>query len=313
MNGHIICSECRAKVAKCPQGRCDYHQNESRNLIAEKLIAEGDFEFKCKFCDHSAKHSDLIKHENEDCDLRPLKCPHGSCESRVLAGDLDRHLAEFHAKCAFADFGCEFNGKEEEIGDHESDCNFRAVPCPDLNCNESVPLDSLTDHIKDTHSMTRDDPMAEGGFYGVRYLIREDGSGKVWTLEMHEFDGKTFFLQFDADSRSGNYKAWVRLLGGKEEAEKLRAEIQIEANGLRHEGKGLKVYPVDLSNADVMEDEECFELSRNQIRQCMEDPVLNGEDDLGGKLPGFAGIIQLQYRVKKIFMTYAQLVSFIGV
>ena len=114
----------------------------------------------------------------------------------------------------------------------------------------------------------------------------------------------------------GTAVEWVRLLGGAADAEPLRAEISVEANGQRHESRNCRVVAIDASNADVVEEDDCFELSARQVRRCMEDPAVNGEcESLNNAAtpPGFAGIITVQYRVKRQYLTYSQLIDGIGI
>jgi hypothetical protein len=48
-NGHNVCAVCKAKVAQCPQGACQYSDPPTRNRTVERLIANGQFKFACKF------------------------------------------------------------------------------------------------------------------------------------------------------------------------------------------------------------------------------------------------------------------------
>mmetsp|Transcript_66984 Transcript_66984/g.143242 ORF Transcript_66984/g.143242 Transcript_66984/m.143242 type:complete len:276 (-) Transcript_66984:188-1015(-) len=74
VNGHLLCDSCSAKLSLCPT--CRAGQVNIRNLIAEKMAA--DMEFQCPHapeCRERVKYGKLTEHVAA-CDFRPFACPH---------------------------------------------------------------------------------------------------------------------------------------------------------------------------------------------------------------------------------------------
>ncbi|TRY64176.1 hypothetical protein TCAL_11503 [Tigriopus californicus] len=96
-NGHLICSACKPRMAKCPQGGCELDQQRSR--IAENLLNNADIPRPCIYssvgCFHEDLLSDLIEHETK-CEFRKVFCPDLECGEVVVAKELLGHFKEDH-------------------------------------------------------------------------------------------------------------------------------------------------------------------------------------------------------------------------
>ena len=81
-NGHILCSTCHAKLAKCPQ--CREPLSKIRSLIAEHLLEK--FLPGCAFAKHGCTAKllpttrDLHK---KNCAVREVPCPSVGCKENV--------------------------------------------------------------------------------------------------------------------------------------------------------------------------------------------------------------------------------------
>ncbi len=56
-----------------------------------------------------------------------------------------------HLYCTHSANGCEFTGTRSHLLWHEDECVFRSVHCPDGNCNRTVKVAQVLDHIKAEH------------------------------------------------------------------------------------------------------------------------------------------------------------------
>lgn len=98
--GHLLCSQCRSKLPRCPACRdavglaCGV-----RNRALEQLARE--FEFRCQFpgCSEQILYDHLNKHEQR-CEFAPLTCPHASSQcdwTGSSADDVLKHLIQKHS------------------------------------------------------------------------------------------------------------------------------------------------------------------------------------------------------------------------
>ncbi|XP_062512840.1 E3 ubiquitin-protein ligase SIAH1-like [Corticium candelabrum] len=96
-SGHLVCSQCRPKLACCPS--CRGPLPVVRNLAMEK-VAE-TVTFPCRYrmagCPQLLHHTEKRGHE-EICEYRPYvcPCPGASCKWQGALEDVLRHIEETH-------------------------------------------------------------------------------------------------------------------------------------------------------------------------------------------------------------------------
>uniref|UniRef100_A0A1I7S3A3 E3 ubiquitin-protein ligase n=1 Tax=Bursaphelenchus xylophilus TaxID=6326 RepID=A0A1I7S3A3_BURXY len=96
-SGHLLCSNCRPKVASCPA--CRGPVPNIRNLAMEKIASQ--MLFPCKFntsgCTSYFLHHQKVEHE-ERCDFRPYccPCPGASCKWQGGLNEVMGHLMKLH-------------------------------------------------------------------------------------------------------------------------------------------------------------------------------------------------------------------------
>ncbi len=212
--------------------------------------------------------SDLEIHE-AGCDFRTIKCSFDGCQVDMMALEFDDHVDEMHIACENEDEGCEFNGSAPQNLEHQSQCSFRMVPCPERFCWNLVMERKVLHHVQQNHSPTEDC----GGLDIVHkfILLRKDLSGKSWVMRLATYQGLSFVLQFEKSDEDKFYYAWVSVIGAASVANKYRVVITAEGNGCKLEMRHRKVYPIDVEVQEIMNDKECFRMSEDLVLLFRED------------------------------------------
>ena len=84
-----------------------------------------------------------------DCFDESTRC----CDSKPRpSGLVDKVLADLPFQCKFAKYGCEELFMKENLFDHEADCHYRIVKCPDLGCHKDISFLKMLDHLDEEHS-----------------------------------------------------------------------------------------------------------------------------------------------------------------
>ncbi|GFG32334.1 hypothetical protein Cfor_02729 [Coptotermes formosanus] len=96
-NGHLVCSNCRPKLTRCP--KCRGPLGNIRNLAMEQTATT--VMFPCKYstsgCAVSLLHTEKEEHE-EACEFQPYSCPcpGASCEWQGSLEEVAAHLIMSH-------------------------------------------------------------------------------------------------------------------------------------------------------------------------------------------------------------------------
>ena len=81
----------------------------------------------------------------------PKSCPQGRCKfssppSQLRAIEEMISQAKVQLNCKNSGSGCQFELKKNLLVEHELECEFRLVPCPEANCQKMMPLSKLEHH-----------------------------------------------------------------------------------------------------------------------------------------------------------------------
>lgn len=123
------------------------------------------FQEKCSF---QGTQLELDRHWFKECPYKSVQCLCGErycaitdssshfstcpyyisctvCKEWILKDHYKNHLKQLHQMVPCCHYQCEFIGKEEEIGDHETECPFRKIKCP--FCYFEKSLENMPNHI----------------------------------------------------------------------------------------------------------------------------------------------------------------------
>lgn len=291
-NGHIVCNECKPKVEiNCPTGRCGTIR--SRNIIAEKLRNRSNLEFPCQNedegCEITERISQLEIHESE-CLFRTIKCSFERCEENLLALEFDDHVAESHIACDNATEGCDFDGSVVQNEEHQSECPYRIVPCPERYCKDIITEKEVVQHVKSHHEPNED-------YFKLQLvhkyiLLRKDLKGESWMLRLASYREDLFLVQFEK-SADKTYFAWLSIVGSSTQADKYSVIIKAEGNGCELEMRNRRVYPIDIKVQDVMKEENCFRMSEDLVKLFRKENL----DEEDRKKEGYSHKLHVSYQL----------------
>lgn len=141
--GHTFCKNCASGCSQCP---VDNEPCDASQLIVNRLVV-GQIDELLIYCKYGIRKENGIyvvdptgcqeqiaignrhQHENE-CSFIPKPCPNDveNCGT-FRSSELDHHLQVCpYFECEHKDKGCEFHGRQEEVGDHQGRCGYRGLP-----------------------------------------------------------------------------------------------------------------------------------------------------------------------------------------
>jgi len=199
-----------------------------------------------------------------------LSCP--KCfdpELNVQLTDLENKL--FQQDCCYKDKGCNQKLSEAFRIEHESECPYRQLDCPNRifsrSCKFSGTLEQVRDHGREVHSLNQSFTRLDKGFITCKMLHSKDGTShlnlylegaRFPPLEI-EFDEKLFYCYYERRSQ-GLWYFFIRIYGSEKSAKEYECEISL-ASGEAEKN--------DVLIADRHARVECLEydLNRDQIHR----------------------------------------------
>eukprot|EP00092_Neocalanus_flemingeri_P064326 GFUD01078041.1.p1 GENE.GFUD01078041.1~~GFUD01078041.1.p1 ORF type:complete len:183 (-),score=36.19 GFUD01078041.1:142-666(-) len=154
---------------------------------------------------------------------------------------------------------CQVEMTKDKLLEHEDECEFRTVPCPDTACKKKILLKKLEAHIKTVHPPTK----FESEIYEAR-LVTKLKPNINYYLQVLESDKVQFYPQ--CVKRNGVMYFWVKIKGGPSLASqyKFSAKAENETTGYSMEFTG-PVHPVDLEMDQVMKTDDFLRMSDKNV------------------------------------------------
>ena len=183
--------------------------------------------------------------------------------------------------CRYSEDGCDFTDVEKDImSEHENNCKFRKIQCPEWRCKDWVPLERILGHVNSKHADSSITPGYGGGGH-TGYSIfwgKETDDSVTSRLASFYFAGQTFLPICVIEK--GIWRNWVVIVGDEKEAARFEVVIKIptkEVATLTMVFKA-KVYSILEDRKDYQTDAEgILEYTKN-----MADKMF--ERDVDGKL-----------------------------
>jgi len=252
-NGHLICKSCHSRVKICPVCRAQLSDAAPlRNLTAEHMIDNlNNNEAK-------SQHTEAVRPKYSKATLM--------CRNKENGCDLK----------------CKTNG---ELIQHQKDCKYRFVFCPDLRCSRKIPLAKLHAHINDDHPSDDFTKLAKSSVnFSLVIKPAHYQDETFWKPAIMSVGHSKFFRECRR-TQDGQWYFWVYMEGSAEEASQFSATIKLfdskkqEVLSLRSSSVlSLDVSPKDVSNYMVM---------------TVQDPVIQSIE-YNGKLSFFVEISRKQ-------------------
>eukprot|EP00092_Neocalanus_flemingeri_P088735 GFUD01112160.1.p1 GENE.GFUD01112160.1~~GFUD01112160.1.p1 ORF type:complete len:379 (-),score=87.49 GFUD01112160.1:40-1176(-) len=231
--------------------------------------------FSCKNGHHICEHC-LGKLANGQ------RCPQGDCSYYtpgcrllVLEGMVVR--CTMAVSCIRVREGCTVSMVQgRTLDEHETSCRYRKVPC--ICCQVSLPLDSLLEHVKNTHDDSEEVELHQHGhrLVGSSWWVVNDSWNESWQWDASWFShhGLTFYSVLRKENEIWYLRIYTE--GSQEEADKLKVTIKIKNRSeiIKYTCNPLTV---DHTNEKVMKEGNCLVLNTGQVRRLA---VRDGDDDI---------------------------------
>ena len=196
-------------------------------------------------------------------------CPMEDCKSKTsvncVGKNMTRVVRDLRLKvpCKYRDAGCTYKCVEDEIQEHEDECEDRKVKCD--FCRD-VPFKDLLHHLRDVHKVDYETKKWKLSKKFERGKKDESVRYKnAYTFETSP-DGLVFLTAVIRDKKrifdEGHFRIAVRVMGGKQVAKKYRVELRVSSNessvSLTHSGPA---FPIEMHHLDAINHKDSFEIS----------------------------------------------------
>ncbi len=190
------------------------------------------------------------------------------------------------------------NGNNAHVGD------FRSVPCPDLKCQEYVPINDLLNHIGQRHPFTLWLGCLEDGYVAKQYWNINSEKNLVkakyntWVLAVWQYDGQSFIAVLTRTNRV--WYSWVSIVGHILTAQKYDYKVAVGNNkNPKRTGKctytGM-VRPIDQLGHQIIQSHNCFVATDLVIQQYLITDGLSSEK----RLEGYDYRLPIEYSVTRL-------------
>ena len=149
--GHLVCKNCYQKLNQpiCPKCR--------RNLTFEQKTAENTFintltifcPNKEKGCEELPSIGQLPEHYNS-CHFTPRLCRNDGCVFKGTFNEVDNHQSQCLYKlveCPNASQGCQEQCLQKDVNAHIDTCSYLAIDCENTNCSFSIARNEMDRHL----------------------------------------------------------------------------------------------------------------------------------------------------------------------
>eukprot|EP00092_Neocalanus_flemingeri_P107060 GFUD01137391.1.p1 GENE.GFUD01137391.1~~GFUD01137391.1.p1 ORF type:complete len:188 (-),score=37.38 GFUD01137391.1:140-703(-) len=163
---------------------------------------------------------------------------------------------------------CQVEMIKDKLLEHEDECEFRTVPCPNTTCKKKILFKQLEAHFKIVHQnkcFKVEKLLVQAEIYEARFGTKLEPNID-YDLRVWENNKVQFYPQ--CVKRNGVWYVWVKIKGGPSLASqwKFSAKAENETTGYSMEFTG-SVHPVDLETDRLMETDDLLKMSnKNEVK-----------------------------------------------
>ena len=242
MNQHLVCEFCRVSKSCCqpPELSCRY--------CPKKMAAMG-------VCSCYPYKQSVTKHKSADYK-----------ECTIVRKILEQWQL---LACKFYKNGCREINFKDDLLEHQEECDFRDIKCPDILCLKSIPFASFSDHFLEKHKQWNEGflKMNYGQKTNILRLIRTESSTSPPTLI--SLSGLTFIEMWY--NKDNTMYVWVYLLGDPYEAQRFQYHVHLKKEFGKETTFFGKVKSINEDYEKILKDENTFVTSTEMIRRYLND------------------------------------------
>ena len=163
----------------------------------------------------------------------PKSCPQGRCKfssppSQLRAIEEMISQAKVKLNCKNSRLGCQVELKKKLLVEHELECEFRIVPCPEADCQMMMLLSKLEQHCQEDHFDPKDLYFEKEAF-SVKILVTSDNIANAedcfFDNTINVVGGFDFWRVF---MKKGHcWYTWVGIKAGLTEAAKWKFSVRL--------------------------------------------------------------------------------------
>ena len=239
MNQHLVCESCCVSESccvppslSCPSPRCP-----------QKIAPQVRCSYYC-YTQQVTKHK---KADYKECSI-----------VRKILEQLQL-LA-----CIFYKNGCREINFRDDLLEHQKECVFRDIKCPDIACLKTIPFTSFTDHMQSGHHRSIDIKME----CGIKKKF-ERSIPTTSTLKLISLNGLTFIEMWY--NKDNTMYVWVYLLGDPYEAERFQYHIHLKKEFGKETTFFGKVKSINEGYVQIMNDENTCVTSTVMLKRYLND------------------------------------------
>jgi len=187
-------------------------------------------------------------------------------------------IAKFKLNCKNGDQGCQVEMKSDDLTEHEFECQFRLVPCPNASCQEMVNFSLLDAHyLENADNLIHRMDIEEGG--DVINLgscdVYQDGDtdwGSLFCVQSGFRFCRTFVKRHDL------WYTWVSIEAGLKQATRFKFSIKVEKrNTMESASIAGIVSPIDWTVEEVLRSGSYLTLTLATVNKLKEESQ-DGDD-----------------------------------
>ena len=209
------------------------------------------------FCNRCGKGNHII---HLYCDTyREFSLPILGCQENYKECTLVKEILDQWKlfACIYYKNGCREIDTHDKLLEHQEECTFREIQCPDIKCLKKIPFSTFSDHLFDPGHIQFDNPLRS--FQQMEFgqkvkLVRPIPINKSTTTpKLLALSGLTFIeMWYSKDNTMYN---WVYLLGDPYEAQRFQYHVHFGKEFGKETTFYGKVKSINVSYKDLLLDE----------------------------------------------------------
>ena len=165
--------------------------------------------------------------------------------------------------------GCREINFKDDLLEHQEECDFRDIKCPDILCLKSIPFASFSDHFLEKHKQWNEGflKMNYGQKTNILRPVPTESSTSPPTLI--SLSGLTFIEMWY--NKDNTMYVWVYLLGDPYEAQRFQYHVHLKKEFGKETTFFGKVKSINENYEKILKDENTFVTSTEMIRRYLND------------------------------------------
>ena len=235
-------------------------KRKSLENIIENLLC-----YKCKAVPGTVekqKNRYVCMNAHQLCEDCKSKCDCGSQVGNRPNPLVHQILKDLPVYCPHYKTGCrEMLMQVKDLEDHQMDCVFREVYCPEIGCNGKIVFKDISDHFSESHDS--ESWLNQEG-KSIQSNVGLQLESKRWKMSLGNIE---FFPILCKSTENGLLYSWIYILGSRFDAKNYAYTVSVTGkNGYKstiHEN----VRPLDDAAKDIIAEKAVFTIGLEFVKK----------------------------------------------